>query len=179
MLLEPKSLENIIIGLSVDNFFKWYVSPKDLWFLDRKKQADAYIKKFKEIGLKNIGGKIEEVDERKGMEVLDEHSFIEFIPIINKYSVSTNELRESLKLNLLTTSKQDTFYSFLPSLYVNVDKRELYSLYPEPASYEDFVPKNWSGIYEDFLSKIDWKEKYWYDENGIDLLNFENNGGKK
>ncbi|MDN4621051.1 hypothetical protein QCD85_23235 [Paenibacillus sp. PsM32] len=179
MLLEPKSLDNIIVGLLVDNFFKWYVAPKDLWFLDRKKQADAYIKKFKEIGLKNIGNKIEEVDERKGIEVLDENSFIEFIRRINKYAVSTNELRESLKLNLLTTSKQDTFYSFLPSLYVNVDKRELYSLYPEPASYEDFVPKNWSGVYEDFLPKIDWEEKYWYDKNGIDLLNLENNRGKK
>lgn len=178
MLLEPKTLENIIVGLLIDNCFKWYVSPKDLWFLDRKKLADTYIKKFKEIGLKNIGNNIEEVDERKGIEVLDEYSFIEFIRRINKYSTSTDELRELLKLNLLTKSKEDTFYNFLPSLYVNVDKNELYSLYPEPASYEDFVPKNWSGIYEDFLSKIDWEEKYWYDENGLDLLNFENNGGK-
>lgn len=179
MLLEPKALENIIVGLLVDNIFKWYISPKDLWFLDKKKQADAYIKKFKEIGLENIGYNIEEDDERKGIEVLDEHSFNDFILRIEKFSVSTNELRELLKLNLLTKSKEDTFYSFLPSLYVDLDKRELYSLYPEPASYEDFMPENWRGRYEDFLSKIDRKEKYWYDEYGIDLLNFENNGGKR
>ncbi|MCE4048953.1 MULTISPECIES: hypothetical protein [Bacillaceae] len=178
ILLEPKALENIIVGLLVDNSFKWYVSPKNLWFLDRKKQADAYNKKFKEIGLKNIGNSIEEDDERKGIEVLDERSFIEFIPRIDKYSVSTEELRELLKLNMLTKLKEDTFYSFLPSLYVNLDKKELYSLYPEPASYEDFVPGNWRGIYEDFLSRIDREDKYWYDENGIDLLNFENSGGK-
>ncbi|WP_242615036.1 hypothetical protein [Paenibacillus solani] len=178
MLLEPKSLNNIIVGLLIDNFFKWYVSPKDLWFLDRKKLTDTYIKKFKEIGLKNIGNNIEEVDERKGIEVLDEYSFREFTRRINKYSVSTDELRKLLKLNLLTKSKEEAYYSFLPSLYVNVDKRELYSLYPESASYEDFLPENWIGRYEDFLSKIDWKEKYWYDENGLDLLNFENNGGK-
>ncbi|KJD42533.1 hypothetical protein [Paenibacillus terrae] len=179
MLLEPKALENIIVGLLVENSFKWYISPKDLWFLDRKKQEDAFIKKFKELGLKNIGNNIEEDDERKGIAVLDEHSFIEFVPRINKYSVSTDELRESLKLNLLTKSKEDTFYTFIPSLYINLDKRELYSLYPEPASYEDFVPNNWIGVYEDFLSMIDSKEKYWYDENGIDILCFEKNGGKR
>lgn len=178
MLLEPKALENIIVGLLFDNSFKWYVTPKDLWFLDRNKQADAYIKKFKEIGLGNIGNNIEEDDERKGIEVLDEHSFIDFAPRINKYSVSTEELRGLVKLNILTKSKEDTFYSFLPSLYVNFDKRELYSLYSEPASYEDFVPENWRGVYEDFLSKIDREDRYWYDENEVDLLSFENNGGK-
>ncbi|RAP17506.1 hypothetical protein C2W64_04757 [Brevibacillus laterosporus] len=176
MLLEPKALENIIVGVIVNHCFKWYISPKDLWFLDRKKQADAYIKKFKELGLKNIGNNIEEDDERKGIEVLDEHSFMEFVPRINKYSVSTDELRELLKLNLLTKSKEDTFYSFLPSLYVNFDKRELYSLYSEPASYEDYVPNNWKGVYEDFLFVIDRKEKYWYNENGINMLNFEMEG---
>ncbi|WPK12114.1 hypothetical protein R6U77_00050 [Lysinibacillus louembei] len=177
MLLEPKMLENIIVGLLVDNSFNWYVSPKDLWFLDRKKQEEAYMLKFKEIGLGNIGGNIHTDDERTGIEILDEHSIIEFTPKINKYSVSREELREALKLNLLTKSKEDTIYTFLPSLYINFDKRELYSLYSEPASYEDFVPENWMGVYENFLSMIDRKEKYWYDENGVDLLNIENDGG--
>ncbi len=113
MLLEPKVLENIIVGVMVDRCFKWYISPKDLWFLDRTKQVDAYIKKFKELGLKNIGNIIGD-DERKGIEVLDERSFMEFAPRINKYSVSTDELRELLKLNLLTKSIEDTYYSFLP-----------------------------------------------------------------
>lgn len=175
MLLEPKVLENIIVGVMVDRCFKWYISPKDLWFLDRTKQVDAYIKKFKELGLKNIGNIIGD-DERKGIEFLDERSFMEFAPRINKYSVSTDELRELLKLNLLTKSIEDTYYSFLPSLYVNFDRRELYSLYSEPASYEDFVPNNWKGVYEDFLFVINKKEKYWLDENGLNMLNFEMEG---
>ncbi|KAB8126072.1 hypothetical protein F9U64_20785 [Gracilibacillus oryzae] len=178
MLLEPKALENIIVGLVVNNRFKWYVSPKDIWFLDMKKQEEAYIKKFKEIGLKNIFNSIIN-DERKDIEILDEYSFKEFVSRINKYSVSADELRELLILNLHTESKEDTFYNFLPSLYINLDMRKLYSMYPEPASYEDFVPENWMGIYQDFLSKIDREEKYWYDENGTDLLNFESNGGKR
>jgi len=179
MLLEPKELENIIVGVLFNNSFRWYVSPKDLWFLDMKKQEDAYVKKFRELGLKNIGNQLEQDDERKGIKVLDEHSFIEFAPKINKFISTTEELRELLKLNLLSETKEDTFYSFLPSLYVNFDKKELYSLYSEPASYEDFVPGNWIGLYEDFLHKIDRKEKYWYDENGTDLLNFEKNGEKR
>lgn len=176
MLLEPKMLENIIVGLFVDKNFNWYVSPKDLWFLDRRKQEEAYMLKFKEMGLGNIGS-MQIDDERTGIEILDEHSIIEFTPKINKYSVSCEELRESFKLNLLTKSKEDAIYTFLPSLYIDFDKRELYSLYSEPASYEDFVPENWTGVYGDFLSKIARKEKYWYDENGVNLLNLKNDGG--
>ena len=173
MLLVPKALENIIVGVLINNHFKWYVSTKDIWFLDRKKLEEAYKKKFKEMGIAYTGPFIEEDDERKGIDILDEDSYAEFAPRMAKYAVSTKELRESLKLNLLTETKEDTFYSFMPSLYVNFDKRELYSLYSEPASYEDFVPENWTGRYEDFLSYIDRAEKYWYDENGIVLLNFE------
>lgn len=179
MLLEPKALENIIVCVLIENRFKWYVSPKDIWFLDREKLEEAYRKKYKEMGLGNMGPFIEEDDERKGIEILDEDSYTEFAPKIAKYAVSTKELRESLKLNLLTEKKENTFYSFMPSLFVNFDKRELYSLYSEPASYEDFVPENWTGGYEDFLPFIDKAEKYWYDENESVLLNFENDGGKK
>ncbi|MGE7981007.1 hypothetical protein [Solibacillus sp. NPDC093137] len=173
MLLEPKALENIIVGVLIDNHFKWYVSQKDLWFLDRKKLEEAYRKKLKEVGLGNMGPFIEEDDERKDIDILDQDSYAAFAPRIVKYAVSTKELRESLKLNLLTETKENTFYSFMPSLFVNFDKRELYSLYSEPASYEDFVPENWTGVYEDFLSYIDRAEKYWYDENEFDLLNLE------
>ena len=173
MLLVPKALENIIVGVLINNQFKWYVSTKDIWFLDRKKLEEAYKKKFKEMGLGNMGPFIVEDDERKGIEILDEDSYAEFAPRIAKYAVSTKELRESLKLNLLTETKEDTFYSFMPSLFVNFDKRELYSLYSEPASYEDFVPENWTGRYDDFLSYIHRAEKYWYDENESVLLIFE------
>ena len=104
---------------------------------------------------------------------------MEFLPRIDKYSVSTEELRELLKLNLLIESKEDTFYNFLPSLFVNLNKRELYSLYSEPSSYEDYVPENWRGVYEDFLSQIAREQKYWYDENENDLLNFDKSDGGK
>ena len=42
----------------------------------------------------------------------------------------------------------------LPSLYVNFDEEELTSCYPEPASYENFVPCNWIGKYDDFINDI-------------------------
>ena len=173
MLLKPKALENIIVGLLVDDKFTWYVTHKDIWFLDQKKQTDAYRKKFTELGLKWIESNIEAADERKDIEVLNEHTFTLFINRINKYSVSTVELRELLKEELEVTSVEDAFYSFLPSLYINIAERELYSMYSEPSSYEDYVPKYWKGEYEDFIALIDRKDKYWFDENGTDLLHFE------
>lgn len=174
MLLEPKMLENIIVGLLVDNRFNWYVSPKDLWFLDRKKLEEAYMLKFKEMGLGNMGS-IQIEDERSDIEMLDEYSIIDFTSKINKYAVASEELRALLKLNLLTQSKEDVIYTFSPSLYINFDKKELYSLYSEPASYENFVPENWTGVYEDFSSKIASEDKYWHDENGMNLLDLRHN----
>lgn len=174
MLMQPKELENIIVGILNNNVFKWYVTPKDLWFLDRKKEVDAFSKKFQELGIPHMALKIEDIDdERKGLEILDEKSFTEFLPRIKKFAVLTEELRESLKLNLNSKPKEEVFYQFLPSLFINIDKKSLYSMYTEPASFEDFVPKQWNGFYEDFLSKIDRNYKYWYDKNKVDLLDLE------
>ena len=50
------------------------------------------------------------------------------------------------------------------------DKKELLSFYPEPASYENYIPENWSGRYEKFLSESSDKYKYWI-VNVIDYFN--------
>ncbi|MFS3915864.1 hypothetical protein ACL9ST_16620 [Bacillus australimaris] len=176
MLLQPKELENIIVGVLNNNIFTWYITPEDLWFLDRKKQVEAFGEKFQELGIPHMSLKIEDInDERKGLEILDEKSFKEFLPRIKKFAVLTEELRESLKLNLNFKPKEEVFYQFSPSLFINIDKKSLYSMYTEPASYEDFVPKHWNGFHEDFLSKIDRNYKYWNDKNNVDMLDLESN----
>lgn len=173
MYLKPEALENIIVGVLVDRRFSWYVTPKDLWFLDKGKEAAAYREKFKEMGIKSCVEGIELDDERAGVNILNEQSFVKFAPRISKYAVSTGELRALLKVHLLTESDEDTYYRFLPSLYIDFDHKELNSLYTEPASYEDYVPENWRGTYEDFLVKINYEDKYWYDDRGKELLSFE------
>ncbi|WP_322906646.1 hypothetical protein [Paenibacillus campi] len=38
-----------------------------------------------------------------------------------------------------------------PSLYVDVDGKQLFSSYPEPASYERYVPDGWRGTYGQWM----------------------------
>lgn len=50
-------------------------------------------------------------------------------------------------------------FFFIPVLFLNFDKKELYSLYMEYESFETYVAKGWSRKYEDFLRKVELKEK--------------------
>jgi hypothetical protein len=49
--------------------------------------------------------------------------------------------------------KEDTNYRFIPALYLDFDKKELYSLYTEYESFETCAATGWSGEYEDFLKR--------------------------
>lgn len=42
MLLEPTYAENIIVGVVYNNAWNWYVTEKDVWFLDYNKLDEAY-----------------------------------------------------------------------------------------------------------------------------------------
>lgn len=42
--LVPEYNEDIIVGVYYDNFFNWYVTDKEIWFLDYKKRIDAFKK---------------------------------------------------------------------------------------------------------------------------------------
>ena len=72
-------------------------------------------------------------------------------------------------MKLFLQAKEDNdeswAYDFRPSLYVDFDSRKLFSLYSEPASYEDFVPNKWVGEFFDFLNLVPESEKYWVEES--------------
>lgn len=46
----------------------------------------------------------------------------------------------------------------------------LYSNYPELASFEDYVPEGWSGKYIDFTDIIPRKEKYWLNQSNENIF---------
>ena len=60
---------------------------------------------------------------------------------------------------LFFDNKEEDDYK--PSLYVDFDKKKLYSMYEEPASYEDYVPIDWYAKYENFLNLIPIEKCYW------------------
>ena len=77
---------------------------------------------------------------------------------------------EAIPTQLLTNTKRieanrcitrDLQHDILPSLYIDFDEKELYSMYSEPASYEDYVPTGWKAEFKNFLNLIPSNEQYW------------------
>lgn len=142
--------EQFIVFAIYNRNANWYISDKEIWFLDYQKRIEAY---------KNRGYDIpsEYIDERrKDLLYIDESCLQLFIDRIKKDRCPVSELKEMLKQS---DPEYESDYS--PSLYVDFDKHIVYSMYSEDASYEDYVPVDWDGQYKDFLTLIPSQERYW------------------
>ena len=62
------------------------------------------------------------------------------------------------------------YYDYSSSLYIYFDNKILYSCYREPASYEDYVPKNWIFEYKEFLDDVPKDCRYWSDKKNKDYF---------
>ncbi|EPY2273416.1 hypothetical protein ACXAUS_002278 [Clostridium sporogenes] len=166
MVLEPLYAENIIVAVIYNNGFKWYVTDKELWFLD-------YNKLDNECG--NLGISVEdeyEADEREGIKVLNSENIDIFLQRINKDIATKEDLKCFLCKCIKNKTERDEILNYSPVLLVDFDDKILYSMFPEPASYEEYVPEEWKGKYEDFTELIPESQKYWIDEfnNNLFLL---------
>ena len=177
MLLEPSMTENIIVGVRWKNHFRWYVTEKEIWFMDLDKMEAVTEEKWKELDLplsKLVYGA--EDPEREGIPILDENTIELFSQRIAEYAVPVDELRELLEFCIATESREDVFYTFLPSLYLDFDNRCLYSMYTEPSSFEYYVPQNWTGEYFSFLDIIEKDQRYWQSNDTI-IFDFKEGDG--
>ena len=77
-----------------------------------------------------------------------------FLKRIESDECSTKDLRIIFSHN----QEED---GYKPSLYVDFDKRLLYSMYIEPSSYEDYVPVGWDAKYQNFIDLIPVEKCYW------------------
>ena len=66
---------------------------------------------------------------------------------VTKYKVTCEELKEYRSI-------ADKLNDFAPVLFINFDKKHLYSYIPEHYSFEEYVPVGWLGTYENFYSLI-------------------------
>lgn len=163
--LMPEYNETIIVGVFYKDNFNWYVTEKEIWFLDYQKRINAFKKRGFEVKEEYIE------EERKNILVLNGETADLFLKRIEKYKIEVEHLRELLKQK--RTLKDNSWdYDFRPSLYVNFDTCELFSWYSEPASFEEYVPSNWKGAYRDFMDIIPADMKYWMDKK-TDLLKQE------
>ena len=143
--------EQIIIYVIYNGRGDWYVSDKEIWFFDYAKRIDAFRK---------IGYEIKEeyIDERRrDLLYLDESTAQHFMERIEPERCSADTLKELINVG------DDRFFEsdFYPSLYIDFDKREMFSMYQEYAAYENYAPVGWNAKYEDFLGIIPKEKQYW------------------
>ncbi|KHD13337.1 hypothetical protein ACQR2L_05940 [Clostridium butyricum] len=146
--------EEIIVFVIYNGTKNWYISDKEIWFLDKQKRINLY---------SNLGYEIKEeyIDERrKNLLILDTKNADIFLSRIKKDKVLSSQLREAL-LELQKNEEEKWRYNYMPSLYIDFDKKELLSMYSEPASYEDYVPFGWKSDFRDFNELIPKEYFYW------------------
>lgn len=163
-MLEPIYAENLIVAIKHKNYLNWYIADRYLWIMNleilSKKEIERYFS----------NNDLEEV--RKNCIILTDYNSEIFINKIEKYKVNVDLLKlkilERIADNGIEYEELDDFY---PTLLIDFDNSVLYSQYPEPFAYENYVPQNWNGKYESFIDLIDLEDKYWI-HKGKSLLGF-------
>lgn len=163
--LMPDCNENIIVGVFYNRKFSWFLTDKEIWFLDYRKRIDAF---------KEKGFHIEEYidDIRKDTLILNSDNAKIFLEKIKAYQIDSKKLRELLEKSK-TPDDDSWYYDFRPGLYVDFDSCKLFSLYSEPSSYEEYTPKDWESKYFDFMEIIPDDYKYWQNSKNENLLTKE------
>ncbi|MEI5908511.1 hypothetical protein WAK64_15800 [Bacillus spongiae] len=154
----PKYAKTIIVFVKYKNEDRWYVADKELWFLDLRKLSAAFSKIVFDDDLSN------DFSDRYDIDIVNEDTAEDFLNHIRE--ASTEELH-----NILKGGFYSDIVDLVPSLYIDFDNKIFLSYYPEPASYEVFVPNGWVGKYEDFMftDSIPPEYRYWI-INGKDVF---------
>ncbi|MBD1373680.1 hypothetical protein IC620_15140 [Hazenella sp. IB182357] len=143
MKIEPEYAQNIIVGVIYKNEWIWYVTDRDVWFLDQTKLLPSN----------------NDYSERFDIPIVNENTAEQFLEKISGYQVSVCELTYLL---IKEKDKEEPEPdNFGVSLMVDFDKKQLFSFYPEPMSFEYYVPDGWTGEYLNFESKIPHDQRYW------------------
>lgn len=156
MKVIPAYAENIIVTIIYNGNHSWYITDKEIWYMDYEKR----IRKFEESG---YAVNIDYIDDlRKELLILDVSTIGIFKERLIDFKVGTEELKNFL--NNIKDKNEDWYYDLSPSLYIDFDKKILYSAYREMDSYENYAPKGWHAEYKEFLENVPLQERYWIDE---------------
>ena len=115
-MIEIDLNEQFIIYVVYKGCGKWYISDKEIWYLDYQKRIEAYRKRGYEIKEEYID------EERRDLLYVDEKNALLFLKRIEEDECSTGDLKELF----LQNQEED---DYMPSLYVNFDKKLLYSIF--------------------------------------------------
>lgn len=160
-MLEPIYAENVIVGVIHKKQFQWYVTDRELWYLDYVKFVQTFESHLA------VDEYIE--PERKGMEILSSENAELFLKRIESYKADVATLLKLFEDKIESGDEEDVL-DFSPSFLVDFDQKTFYSLFPESASFEEYVPSDWKGTYEDFTALVLETEKYWMNKDGESLF---------
>lgn len=153
-MVKPIYDKNIIVGIKYSKKFNWYILDKHICFMD-----------ISSIPAENFNLCIEEEcykDIRKNYERIDSNNIESFLTRIQSFSISCDYLRLQI-LNKI--QKKEELEEFYPALLFDFNKNILYSLYPEPNNFDEYILDNWIEKEEDFTELIEDKYKYWLYNN--------------
>ncbi len=157
MIRKPIYDKEIIVGVIFNNTFNWYITDKFFWIMDLKKLSKIdYDNYFSNNELKKV---------RNGIIVLSKENAELFLDNIKEYKADVNILRLNILNEITKKNEEDELEEYYPSLMIDFDKNILYSQYPEPLGFENYVPDNWEGKYISFIDNIENKNKYWIYKN--------------
>lgn len=142
--------------------FSWYESDDDLWILDQRAFAEAF----------RAAGHPVDVDDhadRFGIAVVDRANADEFLGRMQAHRLEGDLLRELFLAAVDGASGWWDVADFVPSVFVDFDRRELWTVHGEGTPLEDFVPRGWEGSYGGFFDRLPVAERYWI-RDGVDLL---------
>lgn len=161
-MIEPMYDETLIVSIKKNQEINWYIANKFMWIMNlnilSKEELEDY---FTDSELKEI---------RNDCMELSNENIIRFLNKIEKYKVNI----DLLKLKILERISSTGYYEledFYPALLIDFDNNTLYSQYPEPFAFENYVSNNWRGKYESFLELIDEKDRYWI-HKGRNILEY-------
>lgn len=158
--------EEIVVGVCLRQEFAWYVSEKELWFLDYRRWFQAFINS----GCEDEHLRKMDFSGRFNIPVVDENSSDVFILNMAAHRVSSRDLQGLLRAGPLASFRDEVIH-LMPSLFVDFDHSFLGSAFYEGGSFEDFVPKGWHSKYlkcSELLSLIPDQYRYWIID-GVDL----------
>ncbi|MBC2398781.1 hypothetical protein BD780_000886 [Clostridium tetanomorphum] len=156
MMLEPDGVGTVVVLIKFNNLLQYYVTDKEIWILNEEILKNAFIEKGYEIPEY-------EDDIRYGFSILSEKNIVSFLARVVNFKVSKEELKEYYIIYKELYGDIDVHYAATPIFYIDFDKREFYSFFTEPGSYEKYIPYGWNGY--DKAGKYDKyvpsEMKYW------------------
>lgn len=148
----------IIVGVIFNKKFEWYITNKLFWIMELEKLSKEDYDDFFKCK--------ENKEAREGIITLSEKNVRIFLDRITQYRVNNiNELRLKILDEIKKKSVESELEEYYPALMLDFDKKILYSQFPEPFEFENYVPENWTGKYMSFIEYIKDEDKYWIYKN--------------